>query len=527
MRCWSFHAAFALTVTVAWLPANALAQATDAAQTITAQNVARHVGVLADDSMLGRDTPSPGLEIAAQYVAGQFKEIGLTPGGDKGTWFQRYPTVVTAKASLVSFTAGGKSAYTSFPRTARLARPVIPEQRVKASAMLVAGRHTAQSLQHAVQQSAMRENIILYIVPDGLDSAGQQQVVDQLVATNASRGVIILGNDGRDVFAAKAVLQQSFSPPPIDRRPTWAVHVRPEVLGPDIFAAAGLNLARVRADTTPVVRELPALEILFSPRTDWLSRSSDDRPTAPNVVGILEGSDPRLKYEYVVISAHMDHTGIRRGRADSISNGADDNASGTAGLIELARAFSQPGMRPRRSLVFLAVSGGAKGFWGSNYVVRRIRHAQEMLNVVGDRRTRVDGVWQVVANLNLDMIGRNVGDSVTVNGLADMELAVGLDWVVGGHPELGLTVTDGGTAIRSQSDHFAFIRLGVPSLYIHNGTHEDPRQVTDLPTSIDAAQTARILRLAFYLGQAIADAEQRPRWSPVGRRRFIEAVTTP
>lgn len=144
----------------------------------------------------------------------------------------------------------------------------------------------------------------------------------------------------------------------------WAAYVWPGgVAGlQDVLASSGLDLARVRADTTPVIRELPALQVSLEAQ---IGETISDTATAPNVVGILEGSDSALKKEYIVFSAHMDHIGISRVQADSINNGADDNASGVAGLIELAQAFSQPGVRPKRSLIFLATSGGAKGSWGS------------------------------------------------------------------------------------------------------------------------------------------------------------------
>ena len=116
--------------------------------------------------------------------------------------------------------------------------------------------------------------------------------------------------------------------------------------------------------------------------------------SAPNVVGMVEGSDPVLKHEYVIFCAHMDHVGVqapRAGTRDSIWNGADDDASGTAAVMELAEAFSRSGARPRRSLIFLTVSGEEKGLWGSDYFASH---------------TPVP-ISQIVADLNIDMIGRN------------------------------------------------------------------------------------------------------------------------
>src|SRR6185369_15630463 len=105
----------------------------------------------------------------------------------------------------------------------------------------------------------------------------------------------------------------------------------------------------------------------------WFQRyplPGDKSATAPNTVGILEGSDPKLKEEYVVFSAHMDHIGISSGETDSINNGADDDGSGTTAVIELAEAFSRSGARPKRSVIFLTVSGEEKGLWGSAYFAK-------------------------------------------------------------------------------------------------------------------------------------------------------------
>ena len=113
-----------------------------------------------------------------------------------------------------------------------------------------------------------------------------------------------------------------------------------EAVLPGVLRAAGIDLATVRAARRPVVRDLPGVTVRVEMKDSVLSRL-----TAPNTVGILPGSDPALRDEYLVFSAHMDHIGVTPGVADSINNGADDDASGTAGIIELAEAFSRPGAR--------------------------------------------------------------------------------------------------------------------------------------------------------------------------------------
>jgi Zn-dependent M28 family amino/carboxypeptidase len=231
--------------------------------------------------------------------------------------------------------------------------------------------------------------------------------------------------------------------------------------------------------------------------------------SAPNTVGILEGSDPVLKHEYLVYSAHMDHIGITAGRSDSINNGADDDASGTAGVIELAEAFSRPGARPRRSIIFLTVSGEEKGLWGSDYFSR---HPPVPLQ-------------QVVANINIDMIGRNWADTIVAIGKEHSDLGTTLERVNRAHRELGMTAIDDRwpeERFYFRSDHYNFARRGVPILFFFNGVHEDYHEVTDSPEKINSEKEARILKLLFYLGQDIGNSAKRPQWKPESYREIVE-----
>lgn len=317
-----------LGVTASSLSAQASADVTKAAAAITKEDIAHHVGVIADDSMMGRDTPSPGLEMTAQYVADQFKKFGLKPGGDKGSWFQRFDV------------EGG---------------------------------------------------------------------------------------------------------------------------------------------------------------------------TAPNTVGILEGSDPKLKDEYLVMSAHMDHIGISSGQADSINNGANDDGSGTTGIIELAKAFSQLGTRPKRSIIFLTVSGEEKGLWGSE-------HFAEHPPVP---------IKQIVADINFDMIGRGETDStILVIGLEHSDLGATFERLNGAHRDLRINAIPNPPPGRLySSDHYNFARRGVPIIKFGGPSESvdlDYHQVTDSPEKIETEREARILRLAFYIGHDVANADQRPQWNPDSYKTIVD-----
>jgi Zn-dependent M28 family amino/carboxypeptidase len=211
----------------------------------------------------------------------------------------------------------------------------------------------------------------------------------------------------------------------------------------------------------------------------------------------------------VAISAHLDHVGVRPGRADSIFNGADDNASGVAGLLEMAEAFSQREARPARSLLFLLPSGEEKGLWGSAYYVQ---HPTVPLR-------------DIVADLNLDLIGRNWGDSVIVTGPEMSTLGETLRRVSAARPELRMApLADRWPEERIfyRSDHYNFAVKGVPVLFFTSGTHADYHQPTDAVDRIDTEKASRLVRLVFHVSAAVANAAERPRWTPGSRRRLVE-----
>jgi Zn-dependent M28 family amino/carboxypeptidase len=238
-----------------------------------------------------------------------------------------------------------------------------------------------------------------------------------------------------------------------------------------------------------------------NPRT---GAQAGQQTTPPNVIAVVRGSDPALRDEYVVLSAHFDHVGIGRAvGGDSIYNGADDNASGTAALLEIAKAFSNSPERPRRSIMFLHVSGEEKGLLGSRWF--------------SDHPTVP--VRQIVANFNVDMIGRNSPDSIAVIGKKYSTLGSLVDRTAVSHPELGLTVTDDlwpGQQFFFRSDHFNFARVEIPALFFFAGEHDDYHEASDHADKIDADKAARVARLIYYSVQAVANDPQKPTWDPRG-----------
>jgi hypothetical protein len=220
-------------------------------------------------------------------------------------------------------------------------------------------------------------------------------------------------------------------------------------------------------------------------------------------------SRPGAADEYIVFRQHGPRRHQPSAGPDSIFNGADDDASGTAGVLELAEAYSRSGSRPKRSLIFLTVSGEERGLWGSEHFVQNAPVP----------------VRQIVANINLDMIGRNWRDTIAVIGREHSDLGATLARVNAEHPELGMTAIDDIWPQENfyfRSDHYNFAKLGVPILFFFNGTHQDYHGPGDSPERIDAEKEARLLRLIYYLGLEVGNAAERPRWNEESYRKIVK-----
>lgn len=488
-----------------------------AVETITPADVQRRIGILADDSMRGRLTPSPQLEQVAAYIAGEFRRLGLRPGGDHGTFQQRYLIRRTQidTASFAMAMGRGAHGHWILGRDAALVAGAIPAAPITGPAVLVVGApaDTARPFGDVSLTGA----IVLHV--RSVSQIRPQTMLPLLAkaAAAGARGWIIVSDRSAQSFAVR--LRNTRAPqlelvggaePGDSSIPLLEVR---DTSARGVLQAAGEDLAALRASTTPVVRALGGVTSTINVRRTVLSEQ-----TAPNVIGILEGSDPQLRGEYVFFTAHMDHIGTvadayqcRAAGADSTCNGADDDASGTTGVLELAEAFATMNPRPRRSLVFMTVSGEERGLWGSEYYSEH--PTLPLANTVAD--------------LNIDMIGRNWRDTIVVIGKEHSSLGEVANRVTTEHPELNMQLVDDrwpDQRFYFRSDHYNFARKGVPILFFFNGVHPDYHQATDSPDKIDAEKEARIIRMAFYIGLDVANTTARPQWNPESRRRIVEAA---
>ena len=493
------------------LPAAAAIQR--AAETITATQFRDRVGVISDDSMRGRDTPSPELDRTAAYIAAEFQRLGLRPGGDSGSYIQRYRLRRTQidTASYIAFTGRGVTSRLRLGRDFGVAQGQAPDSGITAPVVLISGIPSDSA--RPFGDVTIRGSVVLHAV-------SAQQVMQGQAALN---NLVTRGLFGG--ARAYVILVGSPLPPPLTQLMQASERPQSELAGPggappfqippiviardsgafEALRAAGVDVATLFSPTGGSVRALDGFTAALNARRIVLGESS-----APNVVGVIEGSDPQLRGEALVYSAHMDHLGVGRPvDGDSIFNGADDNASGTAGVVELAEAFASLSPRPRRSMVFLAVSGEEKGLWGSSYYTQ---HPAVPLA-------------QTVADFTLDMIGRNWRDTVSALGQPYSTLGEALVRVAGAHPELNMRVVGDLWPQENyfyRSDHINFARRGVPVLSFSSGDHPDYHRVTDSVEKIDAEKTARIIRLVFYLGVDVANADARPQWDPASRRQIVQ-----
>ena len=491
-----------------------------AAESIVPADVHDRIAVIADDSMLGRATPSPQLDETAAWIAAQFRSFGLAPAGDSGTFIQRY-TIRQLQVDTTSFVMAmgrGAHGHWALGREAALLFGEPPAQPVTGPAVLVAGvpADTTQPFGDVSLAGA----IVIQVAPARLLNSTLFGLLARASAAGARAWIIVTAVPA-PIFAqmARNSVSAQYEIAGLGasgRRPLSLYLVR-DSSAMEVLRAAGEDVSALLASGADGgVRALPGFTATVDVRRTVLSAAS-----APNTIAVLEGSDPALKHEYVFFTGHMDHIGVPSSGegcapvgGDSICNGADDDASGAVGVVELAQAFSRLEPRPRRTLVFMTVSGEERGLWGSGYYVS---HPAVPLD-------------STVADFNTDMIGRNPSDGVMAIGKEQSSLGPLVDSIAARHPELRLRVL-GDTMPQERlfyrSDHFNFAQHGVPILFFTTGLHADYHRPTDSVEKIDADQEARILRLIFWLGLDVADAAARPAWNPESRRQIVQESGSP
>ncbi|MDX1675556.1 MAG: M20/M25/M40 family metallo-hydrolase [Longimicrobiales bacterium] len=485
-----------------------------AAETITPTDVRARIGFLASDALRGRDTPSPGLDTAAHWIADELASFGLEPGIGDG-WLQRYPypaVSLDAGEATLRVAAGATHMFTygeDFWAE--------PGSEAEPAGMVYVGSELPEGAEVRDRVVLLRLAASLEQGRDGwrLDRQARRQAyatVDRAAESGAAAVVFVLDSvftdDAVTLLAATAERPSRVLGGPEARPVPPALFLRwqPALR---IFRMAGLDGATILS--RPARRPIPLPGVTA---TAAAPRVAVDDARPPNVVGVLRGRDPVLRDRYVVVTAHMDHVGVGQPdeTGDSIYNGADDDASGTAALVEVAEALAGLETRPRRSVMFVAVSGEEKGLLGSAWFVDHPPVPVESM----------------VANVNLDMVGRNAPDSIVVIGQEYSSMGPLVRAIAADNPGLGLTVSEDlwpEERFFFRSDHFPFAAKEIPALFFFAGTHEDYHRPSDEIDDIDTDKVARVGRLVLYLVHAIADAEEPPMWDPQGLET-VRSLTT-
>ena len=490
-----------------------------------------HVAFLASDLLEGREAGSKGYDIAANYVASQFAQVGLKPAGDDGTWFQTVPLVAFRpkdEGAYVVKAKDGAPVPLVFGEEVLIGRNAGAKDHKVAAPLVFAGWGVvAPERKHDDYKGLNVKGKIVVVLtggPPGFQTEerafyGNARTKREAAAKAGAVGVIFVSTpkdearrpfiEGKRTWQAWSMTWRAPDGTAFDPSPSAPGLGSVSVRGAEkLFAGASKTFAEVAAAADagkPVARFALAtnLDVTLSAEVKTIQSA--------NVAGLLEGSDPKLKDEVVVLSAHLDHIGVTAPlNGDEINNGALDNAGGIATTLEVARAFSESGRKPKRSILFLAVTAEEKGLLGAEYFARN---------------PTVRGA--LVANVNLDMpiltydfldvVAFGAERSTLAPAVQRAAQRVGVALSADPMPEEGLF---------TRSDHFRFVEVGVPSTFLMTGFQNGGeakfrgflkdcyhKPCDDLGQGIDYAAGAKFAWINYEIARELADDPARPRWN--------------
>jgi Zn-dependent M28 family amino/carboxypeptidase len=499
------------------------------------ERIRAHVAFLADDLLEGRDTGSRGHEIAARYVANQFAGFGLKPGGENGTWYQRVTFQQTNRtADPGAITIAGPAGEHRYPHASDVLIGLNGrEPKLDVSAPLVFVGYGVENERFKLDDYRGLDVkgkivVVLRSFPKGLPSEEGAHIAATKGLAAEKHGAIgmlaVSTLQSEKAQPWKTTLQYAgdpdFSwvgPDGVVFQEAPGVRVGGLLNGPAaeaVFAGSGHALAAIRKEADKKMGMPRGFALKTRVRVQ--SDSTTERVTSPNVVAMLPGSDPKLATQYVVLSAHLDHLGIKtvatddKADDDHIYNGALDNAAGVATLLEVARAAAAAPDKPRRSILFLASTGEEKGLLGADYYARHptVPIGQIVGNVDLDMPLLLYPFTDVIAfGANHSSFGKLVAEAV-----APMKIQLSPDPM----PEQG---------VFTRSDHYMFVKQGVPAVFFVTGyanggekywgeffskAYHSPKD--DMDQKIDWEAGARFVEANYRITRAMADAETPPQW---------------
>jgi hypothetical protein len=484
-------------------------------QVISPELIKEYITFLASDELQGRNTPSPELDSASVYIARQFESMGLEKVN--GSYFQKIDLGFISLGEKNHLMLIGNGEKTNFS----IKDDFVPYENTgnaSAEGELVFCGYGIEAPEYDYndyRDADVRGKIVLILkheprendtssIFEGTSLTDYSSLETKVnIAVDKGAAAVLVVTDPLNHISLKPVgfpwpslsklipkdalplslLQYSHNIPVIQVGESFIKHI--------FGSVDSLKELQKRID-----EEMRGYSSEFADIKVSAGTSTSVRVTpANNVLAFLEGSDPEQKNEILIIGAHYDHSGITRNAAagqDSILNGADDNASGTAGMMAIAKAFSRLDQRPKRSVLFIAFAGEERGLLGSRYYIRNPKFPLE----------------NTVAMLNLDMIGRNDPGKVSIVAHSrspelkqineEENSVVGLELIYE-TPEKFI----GG------SDHASFIKSGISALFYFSGIHKDYHKVTDETDLINFSKASQISQLAFRTAFRIANDTRR------------------
>ena len=503
---------------------------------IRSEQLMAHVDFLSDDLLEGRATATRGYDIAASYVAAQFKSFGLSPAGENQSYLQQVPlrkADLDPKKCKFQITRDNKTIELQFGQHYLMPSDYSREETTVQAEVVFAGFGvTATGFNYDDYKEIDVRNKIVVILRGAPESFP------------ASRRAHYSSGHNKEENAAKhgAVGIIHLRTPRDEERSPWERSVRQSSLSAyrwvdpdgkpnDVFLQIRGVATVNRSGAELLFQHSPQkLDDIFKASQNGtlksfplgvqvsMNRGSKlDQARSPNVIGILEGRDPKLKKEFIVYSAHLDHIGITDPvQGDSINNGAYDNAVGIASLIELARAFASLKERPRRSILFAAVTAEEKGLQGSDYLA----HYPPLTG-------------SIVANLNTDMVlmlfpFKDVvifGEEHSTLGVVARKAA----------EDAGLIVTPDPApdeVFFVRSDQYSFVKQGIPSVNLDSGDKSEDSSIDGKKVTREWLRTIyhspqdqstqkmewnsgiKLIHANFLAGLRTANADSPPSWNP-------------
>ncbi len=482
-------------------------------QTIQTTELYSRLSVLTADSLEGRETSYLGQHKAAQYIAREFQQFHLKPLGDSGTYFQHFNVTATGMDSATNIvTTVGSTSKTFHWGTDFIGGPVF-DTTVSGKVAFIG--FTDSELDEAAKEKLAGRILFVFIGKRRYaDDTSRALLLQRLYAlrreSSAAAILMITDEEGPasfllvrsllwDMGTDKAIIKM-----PDTMKPVQQLSIRFIVsaeLAQTILQGSGVSLQQFRSAAEKENGFSPLF--LDNVTVTVNSKSIHEIRQTENVVGLLEGNDPQLKNEVVVISAHHDHLG--KDLAGNIYHGADDDGSGTTSLMDLAEAFSNNPIKPKRSILFLSVTGEEKGLFGStfytNHPIIPLEHTFTDLNI--DMIGRTDDLHQDRPALNYvyvigsDKISPQLDSLLNAANKESENIDLNYKYNDENDPE----------QYYRRSDHYNFAKHNVPVVFFFTGNHKDYHKPTDTIDKIQFDKMIKIDHVIYDLAWKLGNLE--------------------